>query len=362
MVDIVNAFAERFDTVALIAGSLRVWHIPLDGKVECSRIIKYNRNSLASKAFSWFWGTVQILFLLLFKYRKYDIFYTTNPPMACFLSYFLKRSFFICIFDVYPDALKTIGIGEDHFIYRFWIKLNKKVFSKAHKISTLSKGMADLLSKYVPNDKIAIIPNWADDNFFKPIEKKSNKFILENKLLDKFIVLYAGNIGHAHNIEVLIETARQLRSQDDVVFLIAGKGEMTQKIKQMFEDYNLVNCRMIPFQSVDSVSSLLGAADIGFIALNEVAALVSFPSRTYALMAVGAPLLCIVPEASELNRLVSKYKNGECFAKENIGGIIDFIMRLKSDKALYAEYKTNSVRASRDFTRENAKWYLSYYV
>ncbi|MGQ3088141.1 hypothetical protein, partial [Flavobacterium sp.] len=69
-IDIINEFAKDYDEVALIAGSIRVQDIPLDRKVKWSKITKYDRGNPKKKFLSWLIGTIQIFFLLLFRYRR----------------------------------------------------------------------------------------------------------------------------------------------------------------------------------------------------------------------------------------------------------------------------------------------------
>ena len=72
------------------------------------------------------------------KYRGYEVMYFTIPPMSYWCSLLLNNKFSIVENDIYPDALKNIGIRESNFVYRFWCKMNRKVFAKASKIITLS--------------------------------------------------------------------------------------------------------------------------------------------------------------------------------------------------------------------------------
>ena len=137
MIDIINNFVKEYDQVVLISGRVMMQHVPLDNRVKVSKIISYNTASVFTKAFSWFMGTIQIYFLLFFKYNKYDVFYVTNPPTAYLLSNFLKNKFFVLVYDVYPDTFKIIGMAEHNIIYKYWTRLNKRVFLKAERISFL---------------------------------------------------------------------------------------------------------------------------------------------------------------------------------------------------------------------------------
>ena len=203
-IDIINAFAQYCEKVVLIAGSIRVQDIALNENVKCERITKYNRGNPAKKFFSWLIGTIQILFLLLFKYRQYEIFYFTIPPFAYLLSLILPNKFSILVFDVYPDVLKIYGISRKSLIYRLWEKWNVKLFFKAHRIFTIGEKMAELIMQYTERERITIIPLWTGLTDAKPVCKEENKWLRELGLTDKFIVEYSGNIGYTHNVEVVV--------------------------------------------------------------------------------------------------------------------------------------------------------------
>jgi hypothetical protein len=116
-IDIVNEFAGSFDKVALIAGSIRVQDDELNRKVQVSKIIRYNRESIVKKAFSWFIGSIEVFFLLLFKYRKYEVVFTTLPPTAYLFAVFMRRrKFSVLFYDIYPEALKILNLTENNLL------------------------------------------------------------------------------------------------------------------------------------------------------------------------------------------------------------------------------------------------------
>lgn len=358
MIDIVNAYAEEYDEAVLLAGSIKVTERRLDEKVRVKKIVAYNRNSSIKRLLTWGWGSLQIFNRLLFKYRKYEVVYVTNPPMAYLSSLLLKNSFSIIVYDTYPDALSNIGIKNTNWIYKKWSKWNKKLFAKAKKIVTLSDGMANRLSNYVHRDKITVVPNWASKESFKPIDKKENPFVKEHDLEDKFTVLYSGNMGFTHNVETLVEVANKLKENNHVHFMLVGDGKKKPELQQMVKNYGLNNCTFLDWQPADKLQYSLASADLGVITLNDKTALVSVPSKTYNLLAVGAPLLCIVPEASELSSLVAKYENGACFQPNQVVEIAEFIEKLSSNKEIKDTMVRNSLMVSQNYTFANAKLYL----
>ncbi len=358
MIDIVNAFASQCQESVLIAGSVKQNERQLNSSTKVDKIIEYNRTTTLKRLLTWIWSTIQIYFKLLFKYRGWYVVYVTNPPLSYLLSLCLRNPFSIIVYDIYPDALTNVGIKKGSFIYKKWAKWNNKLFKKADVIYTLSSGMKKKLASYTEDNKIVSIPNWSASNNLKPIEKEANIFIKNNDLTDKFIVLYSGNIGNTHNVEYIIEVAKQLKDNSDIQFLIIGEGGKKKMIENKVTEYGLKNCTFLTWQSVEMMPYSLASADIAVITLNDDTASLSVPSKTYNLLAVGAPLLCIAPKESELNKLVLEYNNGKCFDKESIKEMTEYILNIYRDSALKKELSDNSLKASRQFTYKNAEQYV----
>ena len=358
MIDIVNAFASQCKKTALIAGSIKENERSLNPSTKVDKIVEYNRTSIFKRLLTWVWGTIQIYFKLLFKYRGWYVVYVTNPPLSYLLSLCLKNPFSVIVYDIYPDALTNIGIKKTNFLYRKWIKWNNKLFDKADKIFTLSDGMKKQLSSYTDNNKIESIPNWSASTKLHPINKEENIFIKSHNLTDKFIVLYSGNIGITHNVEYIIEVAKKLKNDNDIQFLIIGEGGKKKILENNVTKYGLNNCRFLTWQSVEMMPYSLASADIAVITLNDDTASLSVPSKTYNLLAVGAPLLCIAPKTSELNNLVSEYNNGRCFDKEAIKEMTEYILEVNNNPTLKKELSNNSLKSSKQFTYKNAEQYV----
>ena len=358
MIDIANAYAEVYDEVVLLAGSIKVTERTLNEKIKIKHIAAYDRSSSIKRLLTWGWASLQIFNKLLFKYRKHEVVYVTNPPMAYLSSLLVKNPFSIIVYDTYPDALQNVGIGKGNFIYKWWSKKNRRLFTKAKKIVTLSDGMADCLANYVEREKITVVPNWASKASFRPVVKSENPFVKEHGLEDKFTVMYSGNMGFTHNVETIIEVAKKLADDNRIHFMLIGDGKKKPELQEMSRNYGLKNCTFLDWQPADMLQYSLASADLGVITLNDETAKVSVPSKTYNLLAVGAPLLCIVPEDSELASMVAKYQNGACFQPDQIDKIAAFIKELASDKEKKDTMAGHSLDASKNYTYNNAKRYL----
>lgn len=356
-IDVANVAAEKYERVVML-GNFKVFERHADESIGYDRLVRYDRSSSIRRMWTWSVGALQVFWKLLARYRGWEILYYTNPPMACWASLVLSNKFSIMEYDIYPDALKTIGIGERNIIYKVWGWLNRRILTKAENVFTLSEGMGECLTKYCAQEKIKVIPVWTASSNFKPVCKENNPFLKEHGLKDWFIVMYSGNIGYTHSVEVLVEVAKQMKDVADVQFVIIGEGKKKEMIRSEVEKSDLQNVTLLPYQSVDVLPFSLGAADLGVITLDENVAQVSVPSKTFNMMAAGAPLLVISNEETEIYKLVSKYRNGRCIPKNRVHDMVEYIMEVKSNALLKKQYSDNSLNASKDFTYANAEMYF----
>lgn len=358
MIDIVNAYAEKYDNVILIAGRIDEYDRKLSANVKVERIVAYSKKTIFWRIFTWSIAALQIFFLLLFKYRNALIVYVTNPPISYFSSLVLKNKFIQIEYDIYPDALKAANLSSESCIYKIWSRINRVVFKKAICIFTLSKGMRSLLRQYVDDSKIRVIPNWASLSGFVPIKSSDNIFVKENGIEDKFVIMYSGNIGYTHNVEVILELAKKLIQVKDIHFMIIGNGGKKAQLIECADKLNLTNCTFLDWQPAEKIRYSLSAANLSIVTLTEDTAFVSVPSKTYNILSVGSPLLCIAPKKSEIGILVECEQCGMCYEKNEIEEMVEFILQLKENVPYRNELSKNALYAASKYTFDNANMYV----
>ncbi len=346
-IDVANAFAEVYDEVVVMYGLNRVTERNFHPKIKTQKTITYNRTSTLKRLWTWGICTLHLGFLLAWKYRGHKVLYYTNPPMSYFNALLFSNPFSVVVFDTYPDALKLIGIKESSIVYRFWKYVNKKVFGKAVQIITLSEGMKSQLLNYVNGDKIKVVSIWPASENFKPVPKKNNPFLKEHGWQDKFIVLYSGNMGIGHKLDVLVDTAEALKQIKDILFLFIGEGAKKNQLQKAVNDKGLNNVKFLTWQSTDTLPYSLAAANLAVVALEPEATYASVPSKTFNYMAVGAPILGIGSEGSELENLIQSneigfYSDGICISR-----FLVFINEVFNNIELHAKLSKNSLKNSK---------------
>ena len=360
MIDLANTYHSAGYQVTLVTGRLVNRNKALADGVRLVKIIRYNRKTTAKRILTWSMAALQMLAVIWFRLRKHKLLIVSNPPFAPLLPLLVPNKFDLLIYDVYPDALHEMGVfSKKSVVVKLWEKANKKVFEKAGRIITISHGMQGVLQAYAGKKEAEVIPIWTDNDFLKPVSRAENPFIKTQNLRDKFVVMYSGNLGKSHDVEIIPELAR-MTDDPDIFFLIIGDGEKKQLLEQKINAYHLANIKLLPFQPASELPNTLSAADIAIVTLGKDASKLSVPSKTYNLMSVGAVILTIAHRDSELASLTQKFNFGKNFQQNRLDEISGFIKEVASDDARYRRYKMNALKASKEFDKEiNCKKFIS---
>jgi len=357
-----NAFNRQFDQVALITGGIHVQGEQLDTDIEVCKINRWHERPAWKKALSYGLALIRMWILLLTKYRRYEVFFVSVPPMGYLLNLVLPNRFSMVIWDVYPDVFKITGMAETHWIYRIWAALNRRSFRRAWRVFTISDSMAESLDKYIDRARVIVCPIWSIFQENSRVPKSKNEFVGEHDLNGKFVVQYSGNIGVTHNVETLIDIAELLSDEKEILFQIIGRGPRRPAIERLVRERNLGNVQMLPFQSDEMFPYSLSAADLGVVILHKAVSQGSVPSKAYNLMSFGIPSLYIAAPTSELARYARNFGHARCLEANDLSEISDFIRRLASDETLYEDMQYKSEQAATKFRRGNADVFVERYL
>ncbi|HMA53594.1 MAG TPA: glycosyltransferase family 4 protein, partial [Acidobacteriota bacterium] len=159
--------------------------------------------------------------------KKFDLLFVPSPPLTNGAAgYAVSRirgiPYVYNVQDIYPDIAVRLGVLKNKPMIGAFGRLERFVYRKAAAVSVLSEGFrSNLLAKGVPDRKIHVIPNFADTEFIRPLARR-NRLSASLGLDDRFVVLYAGNIGLSQGLEAVLDAAVLLKDHPDIVFLIVG--------------------------------------------------------------------------------------------------------------------------------------------
>lgn len=270
---------------------------------------------------------------------SHDVILVPSPPLTVGLSAYIisrvKRIAYVYnVQDIYPDVMVKLGILKKPWIIALSRWLERFVYAHARHITVLSEGFrANLLRKGVPPEKITVIPNFVDVDFIRPL-RRDNSFRHRFGLDGRFVVLYAGNIGHSQGLEHVLQCARLLEHEPRIAFAIVGNGSTKPRLEQQAREMGLSNLQFIRFQPAEDVPFIYAAADVSLVPLKRTVALDSVPSKVYTIMASGRPVIAAVDPGSDVWTLVEQAQGGLCVEPEDPQALAQAIRTLYADSAL----------------------------
>ena len=278
---------------------------------------------------------ISSFFNLLFS-KCPEIIVVVSPPLLLgILAYVVgklkKTPFVFHIQDMQPDAAVELGMLKRSKFVGLLYKIERFIYKKACLVSVISDGMRErVISKGVPEEKVVVFPNWVDTDFIKPLQRQ-NGFRQRYGLGDKFIVLYAGNIGVKQGLEILLNVADSLRNLQDILFLIIGDGIRKDALVKRAAELNLPNVKFLPVQPREFLPEMLSAADISLAIQQTTVTDFVMPSKLLGLFASGRPIIVSAHKGSELAKVVKQANCAIIVKPEEPDQFRDAIFELYSD-------------------------------
>ena len=239
------------------------------------------------------------LFYCLFMAKRADVMYAYHPPLTVGVTASIVRLIrripvLYDIQDMWPDTLSATGMVRNTHILRVVGTVCKWVYGRVDRIVVLSPGFKRLLlQRGVPEAKLDLIYNWADEaSLCAPESEVSTTF----PSASKFRILFAGNMGKAQALDTVLEAAELLQQQGSrICWVMLGGGVEVERLKAEALRRKLANVVFLPAVPMTQVGAFLQSADALLVHLRKDSLFeITIPSKTQAYMAVGKPLLMAV--------------------------------------------------------------------
>jgi colanic acid biosynthesis glycosyl transferase WcaI len=145
--------------------------------------------------------------------------------------------------DLYPHLAGKLGVlREGGLAYRGLHRIASHLHAAVDGVITLGPAMSrTMVASGSSAERTAHVHNWADTRAVYPVLPGENPFVTAHGLAGKFVVLYSGNAGRAHEFGAVMEAMRRLRDDPGVVFVFIGGGHRLSAIRSEAERHGLVN-------------------------------------------------------------------------------------------------------------------------
>ena len=210
--------------------------------------------------------------------------------------------------DLWPDFPIQMG-AIPSTLHEPARRLERSLYQSASRIMTLSPDMTQHVADLGFAGKVETSFGGADakDASSSPLGRTT-----ANK---RSTLLYAGTLGRANAIPMLLETAERLASRDDHTFVFMGSGYYADAVQAAAE--RLPNVRFVGEIPRHETAEWFAKADLSLVTFEPLSVLKSnSPSKLYDSLSVGTPP--VVTNSGWTRELVEKHRMGWYCSSENV--------------------------------------------
>jgi colanic acid biosynthesis glycosyl transferase WcaI len=239
-----------------------------------------------------------------------DVIIVPSPPLSIGASAWivgvLRRARYIYnVQEIYPDIAVNLGALKHPRAIRIFEALERFVYRKSAAVTVIAPRMRTrLVDKGVPPGKVHVIPNGVDLERLTP-GQRHNDFSRRHGLDDIVAITYAGNMGPAQGLEIVIDAARLLGPGDALRFVLIGEGSLRARLTSDAAGLPQKNVMVLPYQPNALMPQIYGASDISLVPQAAATGSDAIPSKVYRIMASGRPLIAVTEADSDLAALVN---------------------------------------------------------
>jgi colanic acid biosynthesis glycosyl transferase WcaI len=300
----------------------------------------------------------------------------TSPPLISFIGACLARwrgrRFVYWVMDFNPDEAIAAGwLRPRSLAARMLERMSRFSLRRAHRVVALDRFMRDrIAAKEIPAEKVVVIPPWSQDDqvSFDPAGRE--RFRVQHGWQDKFVVMYSGNHSPIHPLDTLLEAAKRLEGERDVVFCFIGGGSEFQRVQALAgqgrgagrpatvepggagktgeesrmarpipgqtappaarPEHYASNIVCLPYQPLELLSASLSAADAQVVVMGNAFVGLVHPCKIYNILGVGAPVLYVGPQPSHVTEILAALPGEPPFACVQHGDVEGLVQGIQS--------------------------------
>jgi glycosyltransferase involved in cell wall biosynthesis len=273
---------------------------------------------------SYFWRAISFVSFMFssawaaLRVRDVDLIMGTTPPIfqavsAWFVAFLRRKPFLLEVRDLWPEFAISMGVIKNPLVITLAHGLERFLYARATHILVNSPAYKTYLAgKGVPESKITFIPYGTDIHMFNPgVDGSSVRDKLG--LRDKFLVLYAGAMGQAHDLYTVLRAARRLNDQPHIRFVFFGAGKERTKLEAEAQRLELKNVLFAGICPKNEMPLVIAAADVCLAILQNLEMFrTTYPNKVFDYMASARPTVLVI---DGVVRQVIEASNGGVFVQ-----------------------------------------------
>lgn len=266
----------------------------------------------------------------LLRGKKADVIFVYAPsPLlqalpALLLGWLKRCPVVLWVQDLWPESLEATGHVRNRMALRFveyWVRF---IYRHTDLVLVQSKAFEAPVVALAPGKKVVYFPNSVEELFLRTSADVAASLPVPDSA---FSVLFAGNIGTAQAMEVIVGAAELLRQHAEIHFVVVGRGSRAQWLQQQAHERHLANIHLPGHFPVEAMPAMMSRASALLVTLTDRPIFaMTVPAKIQSYLAIGRPIIaCLNGEGA---RLVREANAGLAVAAEDARGLADAVLRL----------------------------------
>lgn len=220
---------------------------------------------------------------------------------------------YLIIRDIFPEWAVDMGLMGRGLPYKFFSAVANYQYSVADVIGIQTQGNQTYFADK-PNSRIEVLQNWLADapNVGCSID------VAGSKLAGRTIFVYAGNMGVAQGMGVLLDLAEHLHSRANIGFLFVGRGSDAQRLRLDANKRGLVNVAFLDEIDPTEIPGLYAQCHIGIVALDPRHKTHNIPGKFLSYMQAGLPVLASINPGNDLENMILREAVGRVCTDQSV--------------------------------------------
>lgn len=225
-----------------------------------------------------------------------------HGPLASALKKKSACKGYLVIRDIFPEWAVDMGLMGRGLPYHFFDAVARYQYSIADVIGVQTPGNKGYFKLWSEQSgrKLEVLQNW----LAKPAQSRCPIRIDETPLAGRKVFVYAGNMGVAQGMDIMLELAEGMRSRSDVGFLFVGRGSDAARLKENAQTRRLDNVLFFDEIHPDEIPDLYVQCTAGIVALDPRHKSHNIPGKFLTYMQSGLPVLANVNAGNDLAVLI----------------------------------------------------------
>lgn len=243
---------------------------------------------------------------------------------AIFLKWHKRAKLVVWVQDLWPESLEATGFVKNRTILGLVGRVVKWIYRHADAVFVQSRAFIEPVAELCAPDKIVYYPNSAEDAVAS-VSRVDECPI--PALKDCFSVVFAGALGTAQALDVILDAAQRLGGASEIKFFLVGHGSRSDWLTEQIAARKLENVILAGRYPIEAMPSIFAAASVLLVTLtNDPIFAKTVPSKVQSYLAAGRPIVgCIDGEGA---RVIEEAEAGLTSAAMNVDGLVAAIETL----------------------------------